>query len=86
LHELGLRVRSGIHVGDCWVADNKCTGLAVHIGARIAALAEPDEILISEPAKAAAGQNYRFADRGETSLKSVAGRWHLWAVAALTAR
>ena len=83
LRELGLTVRSGIHVGDCWVADDKCTGLAIHIGARIAALAGPDEILLSEAAKAAAAPGYRFADRGEVGLKGVPGRWHLFAVTAL---
>lgn len=81
LRELGLRVRSGIHVGDCWVADGKCTGLAIHIGARIAALAQADEIMVSEPAMATAGTGFRFADRGETSLKGIPGRWHLYAVA-----
>jgi class 3 adenylate cyclase len=82
LRELDLRVRIGVHVGDCWVADGKCTGLAIHIGARIAALARPDEILLSETAKAQAGSTYRFSDRGEASLKGVPGRWHLYAVAA----
>ena len=71
LRDLDLNVRIGIHVGDCWVADGKCTGLAIHIGARIAALARPDEILLSEAAKAQAGTRYRFSDRGETSLKGV---------------
>ncbi len=80
LRELGLRVRSGIHVGDCWVADGKCTGLAIHIGARIAALAQADEIMVSEPAMTTAGAGFRFADRGETSLKGIPGRWHLYAV------
>ena len=82
LRELDLKVRTGIHVGDCWVADGKCTGLAIHVGARIAALALPDEILISEAAKAEAESTHRLIDRGETSLKGVPGRWHLYAVAA----
>ena len=76
LHGLDLRVRAGIHLGDCWVADGKCSGLAIHIGARIAALARADEILVSEAAKAEAGSSYRFTDRGETSLRGVPGRWH----------
>jgi class 3 adenylate cyclase len=82
LRELELKVRIGIHVGDCWIADDKCTGLAIHIGARIAELAGPDEILLSEAARSAAGPTYRFTDRGETGLKGVPGRWHLYAVAA----
>lgn len=81
LRELGLRVRSGIHVGDCWVADGKCTGLAIHIGARIAGLARADEILVSDQAKAAAGPSYRFTDRGEASLKGIPGQWRLYALA-----
>lgn len=80
LRDLDLKVRIGIHVGDCWVADGKCTGLAIHIGARIAALARPDEILLSEAAKVDAGSSYCFSDRGESSLKGVPGRWHLYAV------
>lgn len=81
LRDLDLTVRVGIHVGDCWVADGKCTGLAIHIGARIAALARPGEILLSEAAKVQAGSRYSFSDRGEESLRGVPGRWHLYAVA-----
>lgn len=86
LRDLDLNVRIGIHVGDCWVADDKCTGLAIHVGARIAALARPDEILLSAAAKAKAGSSYCFSDRGEASLKGVPGRWHLYAVAADASR
>ena len=82
LADLGLQVRSGIHVGDCWMADDKCAGLAIHIGARIAAAAQPDEILVSEAAMAGAGPSCQFSDRGETELKGIPGRWHLYAVAA----
>jgi class 3 adenylate cyclase len=81
VHELGLQIRMGMHVGDCWVADGKCTGLAVHIGARIADLARPDEILVSQAVRDADGPTHRFADRGEAELKGVPGRRHLYAVA-----
>jgi class 3 adenylate cyclase len=81
LHELDLQVRVGIHFGDCWVADDKCTGLAIHIGARIADLANPGEILVSEAAKTMTGSVYDFADRGENHLKGVPGKWRLYAVA-----
>lgn len=81
LRELDLKVRIGIHVGDCWIADDKCTGLAIHIGARIAALALADEILLSETARTEAGATTPLTDRGETRLKGVPGRWHLYAVA-----
>jgi class 3 adenylate cyclase len=78
---LGLQIGIGMHVGDCWVADDKCTGLAIHIGARIAGLARPGEILVSQPLKAAvADASYRFADRGKTELKGVPGHWHLYAL------
>ena len=82
VHPLGLQVRIGLHIGDCWVADDKCTGLAIHIGARIAELARPDEILVSQALRAAAGPGHHFTDRGETDLKGVPGRWHLYAVQA----
>jgi class 3 adenylate cyclase len=81
VHELGLQIRMGIHVGDCWVADGKCTGLAVHIGARIADLARPDEILVSQAVRDSAGPPRRFADRGDAELKGVPGWWHLYALA-----
>jgi class 3 adenylate cyclase len=79
--DLGLQVRIGIHEGDCWVADGKCTGLAIHIGARIAALARPDEILVSQTVYDLADEADRFVSRGETTLKDVPGRWHLYALA-----
>jgi class 3 adenylate cyclase len=81
VQELGLPIRMGIHVGDCWAADNKCTGLAIHIGARIAGRARPDEILVSQAARDADGSAHRFEDRGEAELKGVPGRWHLYALA-----
>jgi class 3 adenylate cyclase len=79
---LELQIRIGIHFGDCWVADNKCAGLAIHIGARIADLASPGEILVSEAAKGKAEPTCSFEDRGETQLIGVPGQWRLYAVAA----
>ena len=76
---LGLRVRVGVHAGDCRVADGKCTGLAVHIGARLVALAAPDEVLVSEAVRTGAGAAYRFSDRGVHELKGVPGTWRLYA-------
>jgi class 3 adenylate cyclase len=66
--------------GDCFVADGKCTGLAIHIGARIVALAAPAEILVSEAVRTRAGDAYRFGDRGVHELKGVPGAWRLFAV------
>ena len=77
---LGLRVRVGIHEGDCYVADGKCTGLAIHIGARIVVLADPGELLVSEPVMTKARSDYGFSDRGTHTLKGVPGTWRLFAV------
>ena len=78
---IGLTARVGIHAGDCQVADGKCTGLAIHIGARIVALAAPNEVLVSEAVTTSVGSHYRFTDRGAHTLKGVPGTWRLFAVA-----
>jgi pimeloyl-ACP methyl ester carboxylesterase len=77
---LGLQVRSGLHTGECEKAGDKFAGIAVHIGARVAATAQPDETLVTSTVKdLVAGSGLRFADRGAHSLKGVAGSWHLFA-------
>jgi class 3 adenylate cyclase len=56
-------------------------GIAVHIGARVAALASADEVLVSRTVKdLVAGSGLRFADRGSQSLKGIPGEWHIYAV------
>lgn len=77
---LGLTVRVGVHTGDCFLADGKCTGLAIHIGARIVALAAPGEVLVSEAVRSGAGAAYRFDDRGVHELKGVPGAVQLFTV------
>ena len=77
---LGLTIRVGMHAGDCHVADGKCTGLAIHIGARILGLAAPGEVLVSEVVEATAGSEFHFLDRGLHRLKGVPGEWHLFAI------
>lgn len=78
---LGLRVRAGLHTGECEVAGEKVAGIAVHIGARVAASAEPGETLVTAMVRdLVAGSGLRFADRGSHTLKGVAGNWHLFAV------
>jgi class 3 adenylate cyclase len=77
---LKLSVRIGIHVGDCRVADGKCTGLAIHIGARIAALASPGEVLVSDAVKTCVGEAFDFADRGTHELRGIPGTWKLSAL------
>ena len=81
VRRLGLEVRAGLHTGECEVSGPKLTGVAVHIGARIAALARGGEVLVSNTVKdLVAGSGLRFEDRGVQNLKG-AGEWHLYAVA-----
>jgi class 3 adenylate cyclase len=81
LRGLGLTVRAGIHTGECEVADGKVAGVAVHMGARIATLAGPGEVLVSGTVKdLVAGSGIAFEDRGSHELKGVPGEWRLFAV------
>ena len=81
LTELGLEVRAGLHTGECELLDGKVGGIAVHIGARVAAEAEPGEVLVSSTVKdLVAGSGIEFEDRGEAELKGVPGEWRLFAV------
>jgi class 3 adenylate cyclase len=81
VRELGLEVRAGLHTGECELIDSKAGGIAVHIGARIAALAEPGEVLVSSTVKdLVAGSEIEFVDRGEHRLKDISEAWHLFRV------
>jgi class 3 adenylate cyclase len=81
LQDLGVEVRAGLHTGECEVVDGKVAGIAVHIGARVAAEAAPGEILVSSTVKdLVAGSGLQFEDRGERELKGVPGEWRLYAV------
>jgi pimeloyl-ACP methyl ester carboxylesterase/class 3 adenylate cyclase len=81
VRELGLHVRAGLHTGECEVVGGKIGGIAVHIGARVAAEAQPDEVVVSSTVKdLVAGSGLTFADRGQVELKGVPGEWHLYAV------
>jgi class 3 adenylate cyclase len=81
VHGLGLQVRTGLHTGECELAGEKVIGIAVHIGARVAALADPDEVLVSSTVKdLVAGAGLRFSDRGAHTLKGVSDEWRLFAV------
>ena len=78
---LGLDVRAGLHTGEIELVNDKVSGLAVHIGARVAAAAGPGEILVSSTVKdLVAGSRLRFPDRGSQALKGVPGEWHLFAL------
>ena len=79
-HPLGLILRAGVHTGECVQRDADLGGIAVHVGARICALAEPDEVLVSRTVTdLVTGSGLRFMDRGEHELKGVPGRWSLFA-------
>lgn len=79
---LDLDVRIGLHTGECEVIGAKVGGLVVHIGARIAALARPGEVLVSSTVRdLVAGSGLRFEERGSHALKGVPGDWTLFAVA-----
>ena len=77
---LGLRLRVGVHTGECEVLGEKYSGLAVHVGARVAAVAEPGQVLVSSTVKnLVVGSGLRFDDTGRHALKGVPGEWHLFA-------
>jgi class 3 adenylate cyclase len=78
---LGIEVRVGIHAGEVEVRGADVAGMAVHIGARVAALAGPSEVLVSSTVRdIVTGSRHRFADRGEYDLKGVPGQWRLCAL------
>jgi class 3 adenylate cyclase len=79
---LGLEIRAGVHTGECEVHEGKVAGLAVVIGARVAAAADASEVLVSQTVKdLVAGAGLAFEERGERELKGVPGSWRLYAVA-----
>lgn len=81
VHDLGLRVRAGLHTGECEISEGKIGGIAVHLGARVAAHADADEVLVSRTVKdLVAGSGITFDERGSTELKGVPGRWELFRV------
>lgn len=81
VRSLGIEVRAGLHTGECEVMGDKVGGIAVHIGARIAAHAAAGEVLVSNTVKdLVAGSGLSFRDRSAQSLKGVPGDWRLFAV------
>jgi class 3 adenylate cyclase len=81
VHTLGLEVRAGLHTGECQVVGDAVGGLAVHIGARVVAHADGDEVLVSSTVKESmAGSGIKFRDRGAHKLKGVPGDWRLYLV------
>jgi class 3 adenylate cyclase len=79
---LGIQVRAGLHTGECEVRGDDIGGIAVHIGARVSALAGPNDVLVSSTLRdLVIGSGLAFDDRGAHELKGVPGEWHLFAVA-----
>jgi len=79
---LGIEVRAGLHTGECEVRGDDIGGIAVHIGARVSALAGPNDVLVSSTLRdLVIGSGIEFEDRGAHELKGVPGEWHLFAVA-----
>jgi class 3 adenylate cyclase len=80
--ELGIRVRAGVHTGECEVMGDDIGGIAVHIAARVSTLAGPSEVLVSRTVKdLVAGSGIEFFDRGAHTLKGVPDTWQLYAAA-----
>jgi pimeloyl-ACP methyl ester carboxylesterase len=80
---LGLRLRVGVHTGECEVLGDKYSGMAVHLGARVAGAAEPGQVLVSSTVKnLVVGSGLGFADAGAHALKGVPGEWQLFAATA----
>jgi pimeloyl-ACP methyl ester carboxylesterase len=78
---LGLELRAGVHTGECEIVDGKVAGLAVSIGARVAAQASPGEVLVSQTVRdLVAGSGIELAERAAAELKGVPGEWRLFAV------
>jgi class 3 adenylate cyclase len=82
VHALGIEVRAGLHTGECEVRGDDIGGIGVHIGARVSALAGPNEVLVSSTLRdLVIGSGLEFEERGAHELKGVPGEWRLFAVA-----
>jgi class 3 adenylate cyclase/alpha-beta hydrolase superfamily lysophospholipase len=81
VRQLGIEIRAGLHTGEVELLGDDVGGIAVHIGARVAAEAGPGEVLVSSTVKdLVAGSGLEFDDRGARALKGVPGEWRLFAV------
>jgi class 3 adenylate cyclase len=81
LRAIGIEIRAGLHTGEVEVAKDRVSGIAVHTGARVSALARPGEVLASSTVRdLVAGSGITFDDRGVHDLKGVPGAWQLYAV------
>jgi class 3 adenylate cyclase len=81
MHSVGLEVRAGLHTGEIETVGGDVRGVTVHIGARVAALAGPSEVLVSQTVKdLVVGSGLVFDDAGEHELKGIPDRWRLYRV------
>jgi class 3 adenylate cyclase len=80
VREIGLEVRAGVHTGECELHESKVAGIAVSVGARVAGLATPGEVLVTATVRdLVAGSGIEFEGRDERELKGVPGKWRLYA-------
>jgi class 3 adenylate cyclase len=87
VQSLGIEVRAGLHTGEVEVRGDDIGGIGVHIGARVSALAGPNEVLVSSTLRdLVIGSGIEFEERGAHKLKGVPGEWHLFAVASARAK
>jgi class 3 adenylate cyclase len=78
---LDLKIRAGLHTGECEVMEDKVSGIAVHIGARVMEKADPGEVFVSSTVKdLVAGSGLQFNDRGKHKLKGIPGEWRIFHV------
>ncbi|HEV8339544.1 MAG TPA: adenylate/guanylate cyclase domain-containing protein [bacterium] len=81
VRRLGLETRSGLHAGEIEVMGDRVSGIVVHTGARVAALADPGQVLVTSTVRElVAGSGFAFDDRGLHTLRGVPGDWRLFQV------
>jgi len=79
---LGLKVRVGLHTGECEMIGDDVGGLAVHLAARVVGLAAPGDVLVTQTVKdLVTGSDLTFADRGTHALRGIPDEWRLWVLA-----
>jgi class 3 adenylate cyclase len=78
---IGVQVRAGLHTGEVERRGDDVAGLAVHVGARVAAFADADEVVVSSTVRdLVLGAGFAFDDRGTHRLKGIDGEWRLLAL------
>jgi class 3 adenylate cyclase len=84
--QLGLRVRTGLHLGEVEMRGEEVSGLAVHAAARVMALAEADQVFLTDAVAEAVGGGLGLRELGERELRGVPGRWRVFEVASRPTR